>query len=518
MPIDPQIALSATTPQLANPLTTMAQAQQLRVGQQQIQNNEALMEQRREDVAIKQRAVEGQQIVAHTMQTAFKTDPDTGVSTFDPDQVRTALVQQGRGDLLPTISEQLDKMGQSAENFAASRRQLLAQSIFAAQQSGSTPNAVLSTVAMLQKNGAITPEHAQSVIQAVSQKSDPQSIDQMLTQLGGTLPEYRKLVNDEETRKANLAKTNAEAAKANADAASATATAGKTAVDTAASQRQQDAALLASAVNPGDYSAKRAALPPDRQTPFPIAPSSWGPQFKNQILKLGMTPDQQVTTALTAAGQAETARHNQAEESFQDPTSAKNQNMLEQQYRGVLQKELSSRSGGLGVEDAKVNQAIHLLSLFDQAQDAKGNYNIPKSQYAELASGLASLVSPKGTPTDAARQEIETRTAQGDLNGALTYITGTPFNGSTQDLYKMLRDSIQRQGSVAESNRGGYLKDMQALAPTALDPARKQQLEKGLLNSSVNAPRVGQIVNVGGKQVRISALHADGTFDGTPVQ
>lgn len=219
---------------------------------------------------------------------------------------------------------------------------------------------------------------------------------------------------------------------------------------------------------------------------------------------VGLTPEQQqqatdraantriaaTNAATSAAAQRESARHNAAGEAMQDPMNPKRQEALEQQYRGVLGRTLSSRSGGLGMEDQKVNQAIHLLALMDQGKDQKtGQYNIPKAQFAELASGLATLVSPNGRPTDSMRGEIEQRTAKGDFNGVLTYLTGTPFNGSTQDMYKILRDSIERQGGVAENNREGYFNAIRAQAPTDLEDARRQKLEESLKLNTIGAKK-----------------------------
>lgn len=202
----------------------------------------------------------------------------------------------------------------------------------------------------------------------------------------------------------------------------------------------------------------------------------------------------------------ETARHNGVTEAQGDPDSPKNQQKLEQQYRGVLTKEISSRSGGLGTEDQKVNQAIHLRALMDQALDPKtGQYNIPRAQYAELASGLATLVSPNGRPTDSMRGEIEQATATGDFNKLLTYVTGKPANGSTQDMYKMLRDSIDRQGRTAEQNRETYLKALRSMAPTDLAQERRDQLEKSLQLNSLDGPATSTAAPVaapgGGTQI-----------------
>lgn len=159
------------------------------------------------------------------------------------------------------------------------------------------------------------------------------------------------------------------------------------------------------------------------------------------------------------------------------------QNALEKEYRTVLARGLSSRSGGLGLEDAKVQQANHLLALMDQNFDPKtGQYNIPKVMLGELALGLARLTSPGGQVGVQLMEELNQKTAKGDVNGVLTYLTGKPFNGSTQDVYKMFRDSIQRQGEVAMENREGEMRYLRGLAPTELDEGRRKQLERLSLN------------------------------------
>lgn len=155
-----------------------------------------------------------------------------------------------------------------------------------------------------------------------------------------------------------------------------------------------------------------------------------------------------------------------------------NQQKLEQQYRQVLAKEFSSRTGSLGVENGKVNQANHLNALFNQYRDANGNYNIPPAQYAEVAIGLANLVSPTGSVSDSARDAIMTKTAAGDFNGAISYITGTPIKGSTQAVFNNLKDSIDRQAAVATSNREAALQNMRDMAPTDLDPDRVDALNR----------------------------------------
>lgn len=157
------------------------------------------------------------------------------------------------------------------------------------------------------------------------------------------------------------------------------------------------------------------------------------------------------------------------------------QSKYENQYRQVLQRTVSSRSGGLGLEDQKVNQALHLISIFDQNRDPKtGEYTIPKVLQMEVAMGLARLISPTGVVGEGTVNAINQRTAKGDLAGLVTYLTGTPVTGNTQDVFKMFKDSIERQGAVAESNRETYLDALRALAPTDLEEDRKTRMEQAL--------------------------------------
>lgn len=160
----------------------------------------------------------------------------------------------------------------------------------------------------------------------------------------------------------------------------------------------------------------------------------------------------------------------------------KQQQALEQQYRQILVKEVSSRSGTIGTEDAKIAQANHMAALINQYYDPKtGNYNIPTSQYGELVLGLAGMISKTGTPTDNQIDTINQKTAKGDIAGAISYITGTPQTGNTQAIIKNLIDSINRQAETAVTNREAGVNVLRGLAPTDLDPKREQQLEAATL-------------------------------------
>lgn len=164
---------------------------------------------------------------------------------------------------------------------------------------------------------------------------------------------------------------------------------------------------------------------------------------------------------------------------------SEHQDALEQKYREALEKQLSNRSGGLGSQDAKVNQAVHLRSLLDQYYDPKtGNYNVPASQYEELAIGHAGLVSGGNAPSESMVNGIKQRTAKGDFAGAMGYVTGKTPTGTTQDVLKNLAESIDRQGTTSEDLRDQAVKGLKDLRPTKLEQKRAEALEKAQLGTS----------------------------------
>lgn len=198
--------------------------------------------------------------------------------------------------------------------------------------------------------------------------------------------------------------------------------------------------------------------------------------------------DMQAFTAKKTAANltADMAKHAaQRQYDIANPTKdgTPDQTKLEQNYRTILSRAMSSRSGGIGLEDAKVQQANHLISVLDQFYDAKtGQWNIPRVQLNELALGLARLTSPGGQAGEGMLREFQQRTAAGDVAGALTYLTGQPVAANTQAITAMLKDSIERQGKTAEQNREGEMRYLRGLAPTELDDDRRQKLEATSLN------------------------------------
>lgn len=170
-----------------------------------------------------------------------------------------------------------------------------------------------------------------------------------------------------------------------------------------------------------------------------------------------------------------------------DSPNAKQQDALEKQYADRLQKVVSFRSGGLGLQDSKVDQAIDLRTLMNQYYDPKTDtYNVPPAQHSEIALGLARLVSPQGTVPIELEKQIRQSTGREALAQALIYAGADPaqVGGPTQSVVKMFKDSIDRQGNTAERLRDQYINGLKGLKPTSLSQDRVDRLNKAELTSS----------------------------------
>jgi hypothetical protein len=186
------------------------------------------------------------------------------------------------------------------------------------------------------------------------------------------------------------------------------------------------------------------------------------------------------------------------------------QGKLEKQYADMRLKALSNRSGGLGLQDSKVNQAYDLRTLVNKYYDPKTDtFNIPPSQHAELALGLARLVSTNGQVPIELMHELRQSTGREALTKALIYAGADPtqVGGPTQSVARLFVDSIDRQGATAEQLRDQYMSYIHDNAPVDLDPARVAKHDKGHLNS------FNEFLAKSPDQLRQSAPIGNGSWD-----
>lgn len=153
------------------------------------------------------------------------------------------------------------------------------------------------------------------------------------------------------------------------------------------------------------------------------------------------------------------------------------QDNLEKQTREWVDNLSKARNGELGVQNAKVDQARHLLQLYEQAKVT--GKPISNSQYGELAIGTANLVAGGAqNVSDHTKQMIMQSTAKGDINQALTWAGADPsiLGGSTDSILQNLKGTILRQGMEAENQRDKFINDQKAVAPSGLNKEQSDRI------------------------------------------
>jgi hypothetical protein len=105
----------------------------------------------------------------------------------------------------------------------------------------------------------------------------------------------------------------------------------------------------------------------------------------------------------------------------------------------------------LGQQANRLDAVIHGRQILQGAYDpSTQEYNVPPAMYKELVMNLARAVSGTGQLSEQTQKELSSPTLYGDLAGAFQKITGMPVTGSTQDILKMYRDQLDRQGAVSQ--------------------------------------------------------------------
>ncbi len=169
-----------------------------------------------------------------------------------------------------------------------------------------------------------------------------------------------------------------------------------------------------------------------------------------------------------------------------DRQQARQDRLYNQAVNDIATKQVSYRSGSIGLQDLKVSQAIHARQLLNQAYDQKtGNFDVTQVPYGELSESLGSLLAGSTGSSEGRINALKQRTAAGDINGIGTYIFGKPTNAAPQDILKQLVSMIDRQGTTAEDIRDGDIGRLKhaVLDGSGLDDKRKQDM--------FNSPPVG---------------------------
>lgn len=227
--------------------------------------------------------------------------------------------------------------------------------------------------------------------------------------------------------------------------------------------------------------------PPAQSTPVPIPAPPSKPVMVNKStadmaykMTMANRPDKYVTQeeALAAGSEPKgTKVINLGQDTSQE--GEKEQNKIEQKLKDSMSILQRNSRGEYGIEDRKVGQARHLRQLLNKAYDPKtGEYTLAPALYNDLALGMATLAAPSASPGVELLNALKQGSLKGDLGKMLTYATGTPWNGSTQEILKMLRDNVDRQGETSEDNRNYIWDSNKQINSIGLNPDRYSRYEK----------------------------------------
>lgn len=422
----------------------------------------------------------------------FLKPDDNGVATWDVDGLSKYMALKGYGDLNPTFVKDVNTLNEVVRAEASARTKTIQHLADVSYRSGNDPVIARELIRTLRANKFYPEDTLNQIEGAVGTPAFAKIVDGLRTPTKATVLKPGDVAFDEATNERIPGMNVPEKPPV------------PTRASLAADLSSPDPDVRAKA-----KTAIEALQAPTKRTESEQALDAYAKSIGKPDATALTYDDRQTFEKNKAAITASAQFQNHVNERNYDnahpaPEKPKKQDDLEQEYRTVLARGLSSRSGGLGLEDSKVQQANHLMALLDQSFDAKtGNYNIPKVQQTELALGLARMMSPNGTVGIQLEKEINQATALGDLNKAITYITGTPQNGSTQDVVKMFRDSIQRQGETALQNREGEMAYLRGLAPTSLAEDRRKALEATSLNP-LRQSRVIKNSSTGERKIQVS--------------
>jgi hypothetical protein len=188
--------------------------------------------------------------------------------------------------------------------------------------------------------------------------------------------------------------------------------------------------------------------------------------------------------------------------------SDQQQAKLEQEHATRLSKVYSNRSGGLGLQDAKVNAAIHSRELIEGARDPSGTVHINQITSPELAMSLASLVSGGNAPAMETIKNMTPEAMSGFIKSKIGFLFGKPVDVLPKAWVDSLTHQLDRQGLTSEALRDQELGALKGLRPTQLDPKTAQILED---NMSSEMPSYSQRYGLKPLDLKTQSLTQPGT-------
>ena len=353
------IAQGVAPPQVETPTQAAGHMLQLRSLAQQGQMQDLALQQQRQDFQDQQ-----------TMRQAYME------SGGDMDKFQQLLMQRGASSKAIqdaamqrlTMRETLAKLNdQELKNTAARHDQLRGQiGAFESQPDPVKQQQYLPTLKQWAQNGLLTPEEYSQALQAHAQYPGAEMMQMYANGLRSGTQAAEEVIKDR-TAKAAEVRANATATQAQTGQTRLNAELPGIQADQQNKARVSAATQLGAAKTPEEYQSILATLP------YGVAKMFEG-KTAQQAQQLGMTPDQQVTTAGQAESRQQTAAHNKVIESQGAQRIA-----IERQNAVRQQKQFDVTYGAMldGNGQPLAPEAAKAVAMQDPMAVAIANYQLP---------------------------------------------------------------------------------------------------------------------------------------------
>ena len=158
----------------------------------------------------------------------------------------------------------------------------------------------------------------------------------------------------------------------------------------------------------------------------------------------------------------------------------KNKNVIA--ASNILKTAMTSTRSPIGVQDNKVNAAVHARQLISDSYDPKtGNYNITQLPFNELTELVGSLLSGGTGSSEGRIDALRQNTLYAQYQKAVSYIIAHPTEANSQDMIKQVVGIIDRQGEVSEKlrdNEFNKLKELPVFKRMNLDDEDMDSIKK----------------------------------------
>lgn len=440
------------------------------------------------DAATKQAALEVNKTIDGLMKGSLITDPTTGATTYDRQKLQQGFASSGIGHLWPQYSELLDKSDASLKTLRETHHTAIVDVARLVDAAGNDATVFMNELARGVKNGLFTEAESAPIVAAVQR--DPAHIARLTASLLGKKTDLvesdpRKDLRDPITNE--IVRAGTPDPDKVADNLRADAQVAETARHNRATESQAassaDAGVLS--LTPEGLDAAAMMFAKTGQLPamgMGKASGTVRTQIINRAAQLMPGLDIASNKADFTANQGALTQIQKQRDAIGafEQTAMKNIDVFLKTAEKVVDT-------GSPLANTLVRQASgKLLGSSDQA-----SYDAARQVAINEIAKITSNPNLSGSLSDSARHEVDAFNPQ---NATLK---------QTVAVMRILKQDMQNRTQALDQQLG----------------AIRGRIKGGSSDTGQGGPKVGDTVTVaGGKRIKITALHADGTFDGDPVQ